>query len=58
MPSTTRPIIGFLTLAKFGSLVCRALLACDGFRLLRDGGFFSALVLFILICAAGYFLLR
>ena len=48
----------FLTLAKFGSLVCGGLLASMAFAFFTTAGFFSAFVLFILICAAGYFLLR
>jgi hypothetical protein len=48
----------FLLLAKFGSLVCGGLLAAMAFAFFTTAGFFSATVLFILICAAGYFLLR
>ena len=48
----------FLTLAKYGSLVMRRAAGRDGVRFFTTAGFFSATVLFILICAVGYFLLR
>jgi hypothetical protein len=48
----------FLTLAKYASLVCGGLLASMAFAFFTTAGFFSGAVLFILICAAGYFLLR
>jgi hypothetical protein len=49
----------FLGLAKYGSLVVGALLVAMAFGFFASGGgFFSATVLFILICAVGYFLLR
>jgi hypothetical protein len=49
----------FLVLAKFGSLVVGALLIAMAFGFFfQTAGFFSATVLFILICAVGYFLLR
>jgi hypothetical protein len=48
----------FLTLAKFGSLVVAALLIAMAFAFFTTAGFFSATVLFILICGAGYFVLR
>jgi hypothetical protein len=49
----------FLVLAKFGSLVVAALLIAMAFGFFfQTAGFFSATVLFILICAVGYFLLR
>ncbi|MDG4882409.1 aa3-type cytochrome c oxidase subunit IV [Mesorhizobium sp. WSM4884] len=47
----------FLALAKYGSLVCAALLLAMAFGFFA-GGFFSATILFILIMAAGYFILR
>ena len=47
----------FLVLAKYGALICVALLAAMAFGFFA-GGFFSALILFILIVAAGGFLLR
>jgi hypothetical protein len=50
---------GFLVLAKFGSLVVAALLIAMAFGFFfQTAGFFSATVLFILICGVGYFLLR
>ena len=49
----------FLTLAKYGSLVCIALLAAMAFGFfIPSAGFFSATVLFAVIMAAGYFVLR
>lgn len=49
----------FLALAKYGSLVVAALLIAMAFGFfVSGGGFFSATILFILICAVGYFLLR
>ena len=48
----------FLTLAKFGSLVVGAALASMAFLFFTSAGVFSSAVLFILICVAGYFLLR
>jgi Bacterial aa3 type cytochrome c oxidase subunit IV len=47
----------FLALAKYGALVCIALLAAMAFGFYA-GGFFSALILLIVIIAAGGFLLR
>lgn len=48
----------FLTLAKFGSLITAALLVAMAFGFFTSAGFFSGAVLFILICAVGWFLLR
>lgn len=49
---------GFLALAKYGSLVVAALMVAMAFGFFTSGGgFFSATVLFILICVVGYFLL-
>jgi hypothetical protein len=49
----------FLVLAKYGSLVVAALLISMAFGFFfQTAGFFSATVLFILICGVGYFLLR
>jgi hypothetical protein len=49
----------FLALAKWGSLVVAALLIAMAFGFFSGGaGFFSATVLFILVCIVGYFLLR
>jgi len=48
----------FLALAKYVSLFCIALLAAMAFGFFTAAGFFSATVLFVLICAAGGFILR
>ncbi|MGX5841639.1 aa3-type cytochrome c oxidase subunit IV [Mesorhizobium sp. ArgA1] len=48
---------GFLALAKYGSLFCGALLLAMAFGFFA-GGFFSATILFLLILAAGAFILR
>ena len=48
---------GFLALAKYGSLVCAAILIAMAFGFFV-GGFFSATILFVLIMAAGTFILR
>lgn len=49
----------FLTLAKWGTLVCAALMVAMAFGFFASGaGFFSATFLFILICAVGGYLLR
>ncbi|WP_442581513.1 aa3-type cytochrome c oxidase subunit IV [Mesorhizobium sp. ASY16-5R] len=48
----------FVSLAKFGSLICAALLIAMAFGFFAGGGFFSALILFILVCAVGGYLLR
>ncbi|ESY16342.1 aa3-type cytochrome c oxidase subunit IV [Mesorhizobium sp. LNJC394B00] len=48
---------GFLTLAKYGSLFCGALLLAMAFGFFA-GGFFSATILFVLILALGAFILR
>ncbi|AZO60098.1 MAG: aa3-type cytochrome c oxidase subunit IV [Mesorhizobium sp.] len=47
----------FLALAKYGSLVCAAILLAMAFGFFA-GGFFSATILFIVIMAVGYFILR
>ncbi|WP_192250953.1 aa3-type cytochrome c oxidase subunit IV [Mesorhizobium silamurunense] len=47
----------FLSLAKYGSLVCAAILLAMAFGFFA-GGFFSATILFIVIMAVGYFILR
>lgn len=47
----------FLGLAKYGALAVAALLVAMAFGFFA-GGFFSALILFILLCAAGAFILR
>ncbi len=48
----------FITLAKYGSLVCVALLIAMAFGFFTNAGFFSATVLFFVVCAVGGFLLR
>lgn len=48
----------FLNLAKYGSLGCAGLLAAMAFGFFTSAGFFSALILFVLICAVGAFILR
>ena len=52
-----RTYAGFVTLAKYGSLFCLAVLAAMAFGFFA-GGFFSGTILFILILAAGAFILR
>ncbi|RAZ91343.1 aa3-type cytochrome c oxidase subunit IV [Mesorhizobium hawassense] len=48
---------GFLGLAKYGSLVCAAILIAMAFGFFV-GGFFSALIVFILVNAVGALILR
>lgn len=49
----------FISLAKYGTLICVALLIAMAFGFfVSSAGFFSALILFILVCAVGGFLLR
>ena len=48
----------FLGLAKYVSLSCIALLVAMAFGFFTTAGFFSATILFILICAIGAFILR
>ena len=48
---------GFLSLAKYGSLFCAALLAAMAFGFFTSAGFFSATLLLIVICAAGWYVL-
>ncbi len=45
----------FLTLSKWGVIFCVALLASMAFGFFA-GGFFSAFILFIVICVAAWFL--
>ncbi|OHV90293.1 aa3-type cytochrome c oxidase subunit IV [Mesorhizobium sp. ORS 3428] len=47
----------FLTLAKYGSLVCAAILVAMAFGFFV-GGFFSGVILFIVITALGALILR
>ena len=46
----------FLALAKYGSLFCAALLIAMAFGFFA-GGFFSALILFVIVLAVGGFVL-
>lgn len=48
----------FLVLAKWVSLICAALLIAMAFGFFTSAGFFSATILFVLICAVGGFILR
>jgi Bacterial aa3 type cytochrome c oxidase subunit IV len=48
----------FITMAKYGTLVCVALMIAMAFGFFTTAGFFSATVLFIVICAVGGFILR
>ncbi|MCV3238325.1 aa3-type cytochrome c oxidase subunit IV [Mesorhizobium sp. ZC-5] len=48
----------FLSLAKYTSLICIALLIAMAFSFFTTAGFFSGLLLFIVICAIGGFLMR
>jgi hypothetical protein len=48
----------FLSLAKYGSLTTVALLISMAFAFFTSAGFFSALILFILIVLVGTYLLR
>lgn len=48
----------FLGLAKYGSIFCVALLAAMAFGFFTPAGFFSATILFVLICVLGAFLLH
>jgi hypothetical protein len=48
----------FLSLAKYGTLFCVALMVAMAFGFFTSAGFISATILFILINAVGAFLLR
>ncbi len=48
----------FVGLTKYGSLICAALLIAMAFGFYTTAGFFSALILFVLICALGWAILR
>lgn len=48
----------FISLAKYTSLICIALLIAMAFSFFTTAGFFSGLLLFIVVCAIGAFLLR
>lgn len=53
-----KTFVMFIGLAKYGSLICAALLLAMAFGFYTSAGFFSALVLFVLICVVGWFVLR
>lgn len=48
----------FIAFAKYGTLVCVALMIAMAFGLIAGGGFIASFILFVLICAIGGFLLR
>ena len=48
----------FLGVVKYGSLATAAVLLAMAFGFFTSAGFFSAVILFFLICAVGAFLLR
>lgn len=48
----------FLTLTKYGAMHVIALLIAMAFGFFTSAGFFSALILFILISALGYWIMR
>lgn len=48
----------FVALAKYGSLVCAAILLAMAFGFFTTAGFFSSLILFVVIVAIGSFILR
>ncbi len=56
-PEHERTYRGFITLAKYTSLVCIAILISMAFGFFV-GGFFSATVLFLLICGVVGYLIR
>jgi hypothetical protein len=48
----------FIALAKYGTLFCAALMIAMAFGFFTSAGFFSATILFILVCIVGWALLR
>ncbi|HMQ57430.1 MAG TPA: aa3-type cytochrome c oxidase subunit IV [Rhizobiaceae bacterium] len=48
----------FIALTKWSIVFLVALLVAMAFGLVGPGGFFSSLVVFVIVCAAGYFALR
>ena len=48
----------FINAAKFGTLFCVALLVAMAAGFFTSAGFFSALLLFIILNVVGFFLLR
>jgi aa3 type cytochrome c oxidase subunit IV len=57
-PEHERTYSAFIALAKYGSLFCAALLLAMAFGFFTSAGFFSSLILLILVCAVGWFILR
>jgi len=57
-PEHHKTYAGFLTLTKYITLFCVALLIAMAFGFFTSAGFFSASVLLIAICAVGWYLLR
>lgn len=47
----------FLALAKYGTIICAALLIAMAFGFFTPAGFFSATILFVLISAIGSYVL-
>jgi len=48
----------FIAAAKYGTLICVALLIAMAAGFFTSAGFFSAFLLFIILNVAGFFLLR
>ncbi|MFZ1772868.1 MAG: aa3-type cytochrome c oxidase subunit IV [Rhizobiaceae bacterium] len=48
----------FVAMIKYGTVACVALMAAMAFSFFTPAGMISGFVLFALICAAGYFVLR
>jgi hypothetical protein len=48
----------FISLTKYAGLVCVSLLIAMAFSFFTTAGFFSGLILFMVLCAAGAYLLR
>ena len=57
-PEHEKTYAAFIALAKYGSLVCAAILLAMAFGFFTSAGFFSSTILFILVCAVGWFILR
>lgn len=53
-----RTYAAFVNLAKYGTLVCVALMAAMAFSFFTTAGWFSGIVLFVLISAIGGAILR
>jgi hypothetical protein len=48
----------FLTMAKYGAILCVALLVAMAFGLLANGGFIASAILFVLLVAVAFYLAR